>query len=351
MVEDNTIIGFLDLVADHGIVTTSQTGRELQVHGRVVHLVDLDNLHLFQLAQTLLYLDGLGRLITEALHKVTYVGHLFLLILIGTHLLFAALFSKHHILVVLHAIVNDATTGNLKGAVGHIINKSAVVTHQHHCPTPRGQQLLEPLDRLDVEVVGGLVEQQHVGTAQQNLGQLDTHAPAARELGGGPVEVTPLESQAHQRTFYLGLIALGTQHLIAFVLGREFLNQSHIVVALIVGTLVQLLLHALNAVGHLLDVSKGFLGLLAHGGVVLKYHHLGQITHRGIRTRAHRARRWLLFATEHLEERRFAGTVLTHQGHTVLIVNHEGGVAKQGLHPEFHLQTFYRYHTRFLFIY
>jgi hypothetical protein len=44
------------------------------------------------------------------------------------------------------------------------------------------QVLLEPQDRLEVEVVGRLVEQQRVGPHQQDAGQRDPHLPPAGQL-------------------------------------------------------------------------------------------------------------------------------------------------------------------------
>jgi hypothetical protein len=43
------------------------------------------------------------------------------------------------------------------------------------------QEALEPQDRLEVEVVGRLVEQQQVGSREQDLGERDPHLPAARQ--------------------------------------------------------------------------------------------------------------------------------------------------------------------------
>ena len=50
------------------------------------------------------------------------------------------------------------------------------------------EKLLEPVARLEVEVVGRLVEQEDVRPAQQQLGQRDAHLPAAGELAGVAVE-------------------------------------------------------------------------------------------------------------------------------------------------------------------
>ena len=44
------------------------------------------------------------------------------------------------------------------------------------------QRLLERAQRVDVEVVGRLVEQQHVGARLQHLGEMHAVALAAREL-------------------------------------------------------------------------------------------------------------------------------------------------------------------------
>ena len=41
------------------------------------------------------------------------------------------------------------------------------------------QQALQPLDRVQVQVVGGFVEQQHVGLRHQSLGQRDALFGAA----------------------------------------------------------------------------------------------------------------------------------------------------------------------------
>ena len=60
-----------------------------------------------------------------------------------------------------------------------MVDKGAVVTDQYYGFRTLCKKLLQPLYRLDVEVVGRLVEQQHVGLLQQNLCQFDTHAPTS----------------------------------------------------------------------------------------------------------------------------------------------------------------------------
>jgi len=60
------------------------------------------------------------------------------------------------------------------------------------------QEGLEPVARLEVEVVGGLVEEQELRLLQQQGGQGDAHLPAAGELAAVAVEVGGLEAEARQ---------------------------------------------------------------------------------------------------------------------------------------------------------
>ena len=172
-------IHFLHLVANHRIVARAQAWRKFQVHGRVVGLVDLYGHYLLQLLYLLLHLHRLCGLVAESLYEVFHLGHFLLLVLVCPELLLAPLFSQCHIFVVFHAVVDDLSARNLQRAVRHIVDKRTVMTDEHHCSAPRCQQLLQPLYALYVEVVGRLVEQQHVGPLQQNLRQFYSHAPSS----------------------------------------------------------------------------------------------------------------------------------------------------------------------------
>ena len=103
-------IGLLHLVADDGIVPGAQTGRELQMHGRIVNLVHLNGNYLLQLFDFLLYLHSLRGLIAETVYEGLHVLNLLLLVLVGALLLLTTLPAQHHILVVLDLVVYDATT-------------------------------------------------------------------------------------------------------------------------------------------------------------------------------------------------------------------------------------------------
>ncbi len=62
------------------------------------------------------------------------------------------------------ALPGDAlATVELKNPASHVVEEVAVVGHGNHSALILVEVLLEPVDRLGVEVVGGLVEQEHIG--------------------------------------------------------------------------------------------------------------------------------------------------------------------------------------------
>ncbi len=68
-----------------------------------------------------------------------------------------------------------------------VIEEVPVVSHGENCAGVRREELLEPQHRLGVEVVGGLVEEQQVGLAQQQLAQRDTATLTTGKVGDGLV--------------------------------------------------------------------------------------------------------------------------------------------------------------------
>ena len=321
-------------VAYHGIVARAQTWWKLQVHRGIVHLVHLNRHNLLQLLYAALHLHSLGWLIAEPLYEVLDVGYFLLLVLVGTQLLFVAFVAQLYVFVVFHTIVVHLSAGDLYGAVCHIINKSAVVAHQHHGLGALLQESLQPSYTFDVEMVGRLVEQEYVGTAQQNLCQLDTHAPTARELARGTVEVCAQEAQTCQRTLYLGLIVVAAHHHEAVVLLRKLLHKCGIRFALVIGTLCQLAVKVVNTCLHLCHVRESLARLLLHGGVVLQNHHLWQVAYSGVVGYCHLAICRFLQSAYYLQHGRLACSVLAHKGYAVAVVHYKAHISEQWLCAE-----------------
>src|SRR3712207_9444485 len=62
------------------------------------------------------------------------------------------------------------------------VEQEAVVAHQQHGAAEALEPALQPHRSFQVEVVGGLVQQQQVGLQEQRAGQRHAHPPAAGEL-------------------------------------------------------------------------------------------------------------------------------------------------------------------------
>src|SRR5439155_13557292 len=76
---------------------------------------------------------------------------------------------------------------------GDAVEEPAVVADDHHTAAEVQQRVLQRPQRVHVEVVGRLVQQQQVAAAAQQLGQVDAVALAAGQLADLALLVGPLE--------------------------------------------------------------------------------------------------------------------------------------------------------------
>ena len=87
----------------------------------------------------------------------------------------------------------------LDDARRHGIEEGAIVRDHHHAALERQQQLLKPADRIQVQVVGRLVQQQHIWPGHQRLGQRN---PFARATGQRTDPIRGRQPQALQCFFH-----------------------------------------------------------------------------------------------------------------------------------------------------
>ena len=113
------------------------------------------------------------------------------------------------------------STGDFDGSVCHVVDKCTVVTDKHHGISLRCNELFQPLNRTNIEVVGWLVKQQEVWLLQEELSQFYSHAPTSRELTRWAVEILTSETKSLQCSLQFGTIVLSTHHLVAVVFVRE----------------------------------------------------------------------------------------------------------------------------------
>ena len=96
-----------------------------------------------------------------------------------------------------------------------LVEQVEVVADHQQRTAVGAQELQQPHLGVDVEVVGGLVEQQHVGAGEQDAGQLDPAPFATAEHADRQLQPIALQTKTggHRSGLALGAIAAG---------GREF---------------------------------------------------------------------------------------------------------------------------------
>mmetsp|Transcript_23420 Transcript_23420/g.69516 ORF Transcript_23420/g.69516 Transcript_23420/m.69516 type:complete len:288 (-) Transcript_23420:414-1277(-) len=119
----------------------------------------------------------------------------------------AALLLKVRLVV---AVVHDELAVlDGEDRVGGLRDEEAVVRHHEHRALELLQRLLEHLLGGDVEVVGRLVEQQHLRLLQQRLAEPDPHLPPARE--GGHRQLGVRRGESHRTHHPLGALLDGAR--------------------------------------------------------------------------------------------------------------------------------------------
>ena len=99
------------------------------------------------------------------------------------------------------------------GAGGKLVEKGAVVRNDCDSAPVIAQETLHPALGIDIEVVGGLIQQKDVGLLQEEPGHRDPHLPAAGKLTAVAQEVVPLKTQSLQDGLYSRLDAGGIKML------------------------------------------------------------------------------------------------------------------------------------------
>ena len=179
---------------DHGAAGGGRL-RDGEVDGRLFFR-HFDALDLFQFLDARLDLLGLGGLVAEAVDEGFERLDAVALVLVRGHQLRAALFFLRDVLLVVAVVDVHALVPELDGLVDGDVEEVAVVRDQDVGVGIVVQIVLEPVARFEVEVVGGLVEQQQAGLLQQQFGQRDAHLPAAGELLGLALPVFLGEAEA-----------------------------------------------------------------------------------------------------------------------------------------------------------
>ena len=310
--------------AAHHLVAGARRLHEVEVDGLLL-LGDLDEL-LFQALQALralLGLAGLGGLVAEALDEVLQMLHL--LELLGALLAQAldTLLARLKVRGIVALVQVDAAVCHLGHAVDHVVHELAVVADHDDGALVAAQKALEPLHRLKIQVVCGLVEHEHLGVADQKLGQRDAHLPAAGEVRGGLLDVAFLEAQAEQHAADLCLDGVAAQHLVgvARAAGGGKLALG--------GVVAQRLLQLAQALLGFQDLHLRGHDLLEDGAIGHLDGFLLQVAYAGTPCEQDAPLVGVLAAADDVEHGGFAGAVGAHERQAVVFLQLERDVGEQ----------------------
>ena len=137
--------------------------REVEAGGQLGAAGDLDPVQLLEGLDPALHLAGLAGLVAEALDEALDAGYPAGLAGCGRLDALQAFGASHHELREPPVVGHRRARGQLHYPVRHRVDEVAVVAHEQKAARPCGQAPLQPRHGVDVQMVGGLVEQQDVG--------------------------------------------------------------------------------------------------------------------------------------------------------------------------------------------
>src|ERR1019366_4534573 len=143
--------------------------------------LELADLDLLDLLQPALRLPRLGRLRAEALDPRALLGddRLGPRDLRGASLVRGRLLDRER--PVVPRVRGDRPVVDVEDVRRDGVEEALVVRDDERAALVAAQELLEPANRQDVEVVGGLVEEEDVRAAEEHLREEDAKFEAARE--------------------------------------------------------------------------------------------------------------------------------------------------------------------------
>ena len=288
-----------------------------------LHLFEFDLLELTGARCRLSRLRGIGR---EAADERLQVGDLRLLLRVVQQHALAHLRRRGHVLIVVAGI--DAQFAVVE--VGHVradaVQEVAIVRDDHHRAVAFVEHAFEPADRVDVEVVGRFVEQQHVRVAEQCLREQYAQLPAGRDAAHQSFVLFERNADTEQQFAgaRFGGVAVefrefdfevGNLHAVVFAHLRQRVDP------------VALLLHAPQVrVTHDHGVE--------HAEIFERELILAQLAEANVRLDRHVARGRRHVAAEDLHERRFAGAVRADQAIAIAVAELDRDVFEQWLRAE-----------------
>ena len=171
-------------------------------------------LHALEFFEARLRLTCLGGLGPEPAHEVLDVGNTPLLLVILRLLLGHLLGALALIVRVASPISRERLAGNLQRALAGGVDKVAVVGDHQQGAAIALKPALQPQRGVEIQVVGGLIEQHQVRGRHQRPGQIQSNTPAPGKARHGGFHFFSLKPKAQQQLLCatLGAVAVELFH-------------------------------------------------------------------------------------------------------------------------------------------
>ncbi|CPH55029.1 Uncharacterised protein [Burkholderia pseudomallei] len=158
-----------------------------------------DPLHLLERLHPALRLLRLRRLRLEAVDEALQMRNRLLLLFVCALLQFELLRAQHFELRVVAAVTLHLAILEMQRHVADGVEEFAIVRDDDERARIAMQPVFEPDDRVEIQVVRRLVEQQQIRAAHQRLREIQAHAPAAREARDGLARLREREAEPEQQ--------------------------------------------------------------------------------------------------------------------------------------------------------
>ena len=244
------------------LVARPRRAAEVELHDLAL-LGQLDLLDLVEGLDPALHLRRLGRVGGEALDEALLLGQHGLLARVGRLAVGLADLPLALVEVVVAGVGGDLAAVDLRDARHHAVHELAVVRRHEEGGGQRVEERLEPHDRLDVEVVGGLVHEQDVRPAEEDARHGHAHLPAAGEGAHVAVDALVVEAEAVQDLARLRLEGVAAHVLVGLLhLAEAGEDGVHLVRA---RGIAHRVLQRLELVVQVAEAAAARDGLVEHG--------------------------------------------------------------------------------------
>ena len=141
----------------------------------------------------------------EAGDELFFLGEHLLLLAVRGDVLIAADLTLAKIKFVIAAVSRDRFVAHFNDPSDDAVHELAIVARHDERAFVILQPLLEPDDRLEIQMVGRLVHEKNVGLKHENFRQRDSHFPTAAERFNGTLVLARADPETGQNLFRAGV--------------------------------------------------------------------------------------------------------------------------------------------------